>query len=98
ASHTNATLSGASSHTAGAPGCEASTVAVTEGNGSYSTNTDIAASAAWEGGSATTSATGAPTWGTRPPASPRRGATNGGAPSSRLRPESLGSGPSPSAA
>src|SRR5262249_55576334 len=48
--------------------------------------------------SATTSATGSPTWRTRSRASAGRGVAKAAEPSARLRPESLGRAPRPSAA
>src|SRR6185369_6895718 len=53
---------------------------------------------AWAAVSATTSATGSPTWRARPRASAGRGVRNAGVPSRRLRPPSVGSDPTPSAA
>ncbi len=56
------TLFGASSHTAGAPGCMASSQCRTNGSSSYCTSTASAASIACALVSATTIATASPTW------------------------------------
>src|ERR1700753_818894 len=90
-------LSGASGQTTGAPGLIAATGSTTDGNTSYSTATASAALCAAVRDAATTAATGSPAKRTTSWASNRRGGTVIGEPSARLKIDSVGMVPMPSA-
>src|ERR1700674_1720962 len=91
-------LSGASAHTAGAPGFVAATGSTTDGSTWYSTVIASAAVCAATREVATTAATGSPAKRTISWASSRRGGTVIGEPSGRLKIGSVGRGPTLSAA
>ena len=90
-------LSGASGHTAGAPGLMASTGSTTDGSTSYSTAIASAAVCAATREVATTAATGSPAKRTISCASSRRGGTVIGEPSGRWKTASVGRVPISSA-
>src|ERR1700726_2951063 len=83
-------LSGASAHTAGAPGFVAATGSTTDGSTSYSTAIASAAVCAATRDIATTAATGSPAKRTISCANSRRGGTVIGDPSGRLNTDSVG--------
>src|ERR1700694_528465 len=83
-------LSGASAHTAGAPGFVAAIGSTTEGRISYSTEIASAAVCAATREAATTAATGSPAKRTISWASKRRGGTVIGLPSGRVNTDSVG--------
>src|ERR1700737_5667377 len=90
-------LSGASTHTAGAPGFVASEGSTTDGSTSYSTEIASAAVCAATRDVATTAATGSPAKRTISWANSRRGGTVIGEPSGRLNTDRVGMGPTSSA-
>src|SRR5216684_7205806 len=90
-------LSGASAHTAGAPGLVAATGSTTDGSTSYSTTIASAAVCAENRDVATTAATGSPAKRTISWASSRRGGAVIDEPSGRLKTSSVGRVPTSSA-